>query len=81
MKKSVKITIKKESSKVNYAEYGTQFDVLSGTTVLELKTNIKSSIKILFEKVKESLYNGSEELKDADLLPNVFNLDYVLVVK
>ena len=81
MKKSVKITIEKEKSKTNISQYATQFDALSGTTVLELKTNIKSTITNSFEVVKETLWDGQKELKDVDLLPKSSYLEYIMVVK
>jgi hypothetical protein len=79
MKKSVKITVKK--LKDNIKQYATQFDSLSGTTVLELKADIKSTITSPFEVVKETLWDGQKELKDADLLPKSSYLDYIMVVK
>jgi len=81
MKKLLKITIEKENPKTNITQYATQFDVLSGTTVLELKTEIKATIASSFDIVKETLWDGQKELKDADLLPKSSNLDYILTVK
>jgi hypothetical protein len=81
MKKSVKITIEKEKPKTIISQYATQFDVLSGTTVLELKTDIKATITSPFEIVKETLWDGQKELKDVDLLPKSSYLDYIMTVK
>lgn len=81
MKKSVKITIEKENSKTILSQYGSQFDVLSGTTVSELKSEIKSTIINSFDVVKETLWDGQKELKDVDLLPTSMNLDYIMDVK
>jgi hypothetical protein len=81
MKKSVKITIEKQNPKTNISQYATQFDALSGTTVLELKTDIKATITNTFEIVKETLWDGQKELKDVDLLPKSSYLDYIMTVK
>jgi hypothetical protein len=81
MKKSVKITIEKETPKKKITEYQTQFDTAETTTVLELKTNIKSTILLPFDAVKESIYVGNKELKDVDLLPKSLDLEYNLLIK
>ena len=81
MKKSVRITIDKESPKGELTSYLTQFDVTETTTVLELKTTIKDSIKFPYELVKETLWGSSSELKDVDLIPKNGRLEYDLLIK
>lgn len=81
MKKSVRITIDKESPKGELTSYLTQFDVTETTTVLELKTTIKDSIKFPYELVKETLWGSSTELKDVDLIPKNGRLEYDLLIK
>jgi len=81
MKKSVRITIYKENPKTQMTSYLTNFDVTETTTVLELKTIIKESIKFPFESVKETLWGSSTELKDEDTLPKSGKLEYDLLVK
>ena len=80
MKKSVRITIEIDEPKKKLTEYQTQFDITETTTGLELKTNIKSSISLPFDVVKETLYKGGRELNDIDLLPKSLDLEYVLIV-
>jgi len=81
MKKSVKITINKENPKIEMTSYLTNFDVTETTTVLELKTIIKESIKFPYDVVKEILWGSSTELKDEDTLPKKGRFDYVLLIK
>jgi hypothetical protein len=80
MKKSVKITIELDYPKKKISEYQTQFDTTETTTALELKTNIKSTILLPFDVVKETLYRGNRELNDIDLLPKSLDLEYVLIM-
>jgi hypothetical protein len=81
MKKPVRITINKETPKGELTSYLSPFDVTETTTVLELKTIIKDSIKFPYELVKETLWGDSTELKDEDVLPKKGRLDYVLLIK
>lgn len=81
MKKSVRITINKETPKGELTSNLSQFDVTETTTVLELKTIIKDSIKFPYELVKETLWVSSSELKDEEVLPKNGRLDYVLLIK
>ena len=81
MKKPVRITINKETPKGELTSYLSPFDVTETTTVLELKTIIKDSIKFQYELVKETLWGDSTELKDEDVLPKKGRLDYVLLIK
>jgi hypothetical protein len=81
MKKPVRITIDKENTKTEMTSYLTSFDVTESTTVLELKTIIKESIKFPYEVVKETLWGSSTELKDVDVLPKNGKLEYDLLVK
>jgi hypothetical protein len=80
MKKIVKIIIALETPKKILSEYQTQFDTTDTTTVLELKTNIKSSILLPLDSVEETLFNGGKELNNSDLLPKSLDLKYLLVV-
>jgi hypothetical protein len=81
MKKSVRITIEKETPKSTINSYQTAIEATETTTVAEFKTSVKESISIPFEMVKETLYNGSKELKDVDVLPKFSGLEYVLLIK
>lgn len=81
MKKPVRITINKKTSKSELTSYLSSFDVTETTTVLELKTLIKESIKFPYELVNETLWGSSTELKDEDVLPKTGRLEYVLLIK
>jgi hypothetical protein len=81
MKKPVRITIDKESPKGEITSYLTQFDVTETTTILELKTIIKDSIRFPYELVKETLWVSSSELKDEVLIPKNGRLEYNLLIK
>jgi hypothetical protein len=81
MKKPVRITIQKESPKSEITSYQSPFDATETTTVAEFKTILKNSITTPFEPVKETLYNGSVELKDEELITKKLTLFYVLVIK
>jgi len=81
MKKPVRITINKETPKSELTSYLSPFDVTENTTVLEIKTIIKDSIKFQYELVKETLWGDSTELKDVDILPKKGRLDYILLIK
>jgi hypothetical protein len=81
MKRPVRITINKKTSKSELTSYLSPFDVTETTTVLELKTIIKDSFKFPYELVKETLWGNSTELKDEDILPKTGRFDYVLLIK
>jgi hypothetical protein len=81
MKKPVRITIQKESPKSEITSYQSPFEATETTTVAEFKVSLKNSISFPFEMVKETLYDGSSELKDVDLITKKSSLFYVLIVK
>lgn len=81
MKKPVRITIQKESSKYEITSYQSPFDATETTTVADFKVSLKNSIQNPFEIVKETLYDGSSELKDEQLITKKSSLFYVLIVK
>ena len=81
MKKPVKVTIDKETTKSELTSYISPFEVTETTTVLELKTIIKESIKFPYELVKETLWISSSELKDDEVLPKNGRFEYDLLVK
>jgi len=81
MKKPVKVTIDKETPKGELTSYISPFEVTETTTVLELKTIIKESIKFPYELVKETLWISSSELKDDEVLPKNGRFEYDLLVK
>jgi hypothetical protein len=82
MKKSVKITIDREKPKGEITTYASPFDVNDTMTVLELKTQIRNSITTPYEVVSQTLWNGTDELKnDSELLPKNPRFEYVLLVK
>ena len=81
MEKQVRITINKETPKGELTSYLTNFGVTETTTVLELKTILKESIKFQYELVKETLWVSSSELKDEDTLPKKGRFDYILLIK
>lgn len=82
MRQSVKITIEKGNPKTQITTYASSFDVNNTMTVLEFKTQIKNSIMVNYEVVSQTLWNGSDELKnDSELLPKNPRFEYVLLVK
>ena len=81
MEKQVRITINKETPKGELTSYLTNFGVTETTTVLELKTIIKESIKFPYELVKETLWISSSELKDDEVLPKNGRFEYDLLIK
>ena len=81
MKKPVRITIQKEKSKSEITSYQSPFDATETTTVADFKVSLKNSIQNSFEIVKETLYDGSSELKDEELITKKSSLFYVLIVK
>ena len=81
MKKPVKVTIDNETTKSELTSYISPFEVTETTTVLELKTIIKESIKFPYELVKETLWISSSELKDDEVLPKNGRFEYDLLVK
>jgi hypothetical protein len=81
MKKPVRVTIDKETTKSELTSYISPFEVTETTTVLELKTIIKESIKFPYELVKETLWISSSELKDDEALPKNGRFEYDLLIK
>lgn len=81
MRTSVKITIDRQNPKGEITSYYAPFEVNDTMTVLEFKTQIRNTITGSFEDVSQTLWNGSDELKDSDLLPKHPRFEYVLLVK
>jgi hypothetical protein len=81
MKKPIKITINKDTTKSELTSHLSPFEVTETTTVLELKTIIKESLNFPYELVKETLWVSSSELKDDEVLPKNGRFEYVLLVK
>ena len=81
MKKPVRITINKETPKGELTSYSTSFEIIDTTTVSELKTTIRESIKFPYDLVKETLWGNSTELKDEDVISKNGRIEYTLLIK